>query len=179
MQQWCFFFHYSHHRQNFHRFVTLCIHEFFLGHTKWEYWPLEKQLMEITGVKTGSYFLRMRSECWRHTIRNKYSQQFSSGQLTCEYRCERAVVTSNSLRICIHVRMRYELGLSRQTKRMFFFSSKEHPIMRSLWLNILELVLVMKLMARKEIDTLIIEVAVYLTFITASTIWNCSTERQW
>ena len=52
--------------------------------------------------KPGSYFLRMpmRSECWRHKNRNEYSQQFSSVQLTCEYRCERIVVTSNSRQIC-------------------------------------------------------------------------------
>ena len=53
-------------------------------------------------VKFGSNFLRMRmrSECWRHKIRNKYSQQFSSAQLICEYRCKRIVVTAKSRQVC-------------------------------------------------------------------------------
>ena len=49
-----------------------------------------------SSVKPGSYFLqmRMRYECWRHKFATNNSQQFNSGQLTCEYRWERRVVTS-------------------------------------------------------------------------------------
>ena len=47
--------------------------------------------------KPGSYFLRMRMryKCWRHKFATNNSQQFNFVQLTCEYRCERRVVTSN------------------------------------------------------------------------------------
>ena len=37
----------------------------------------------------------MRSKCWRHKFATNNSQQFNSGQHTCEYCCERIVVTSN------------------------------------------------------------------------------------
>ena len=53
------------------------------------------------GVKPGSYFLRMRMryECWRQKFATHNSQQFNSVKITCEYRCERRVVTSNSRQI--------------------------------------------------------------------------------
>ena len=52
-------------------------------------------------LKPASYFLRMWSECWRHKFATTTSQQFNSAQLTCKYRCERKVVTSNSRQIGI------------------------------------------------------------------------------
>ena len=61
-------------------------------------------------MKPVSYFLRMRMryECWRHKFATNYSQ-FNFAQLTWECRCERRVVTSNSL--CIRIRRKYEPGL--------------------------------------------------------------------
>ena len=65
--------------------------------------------------KPGSYFLRMwmRYERWRHKFTTKI--ELSRAQLTCDYRCERRAVTSNSLRI--RVRRKYKPGLRVPTIR--------------------------------------------------------------
>ena len=57
------------------------------------------EICRFMELQLGSYFLRMRYECWRHKFATKKSQQFNYAQLTCEYRCERRVVTSNSRQI--------------------------------------------------------------------------------
>ena len=53
----------------------------------------------VIKVKPGSYLVRMRSECWRHRFATNNSPQLNSALLTCEYRCERRVVTSHSRQI--------------------------------------------------------------------------------
>ena len=57
----------------------------------------------VLSVKPGSYFLRMRMryECWRRKFATNNSQGLTCAQLSCEYRSENRVVTSNSCQIRI------------------------------------------------------------------------------